>query len=219
MKDEENLNINPETNLNRDPETNLNREPETNLNRDPETKEEKKKRPIKSYIIELLFYAVLFFACIVIIPNYVIQRTYVDGPSMQNTLFNGENLLVEKLSYHFDALDRFDIIVFYPYGRAAGEYFVKRIIGLPGETVQIIGSDIYINGKVLKENYGKDPITYAGTAANPIKLGDDEYFVLGDNREISYDSRYEEVGVVSKENIGGRAILRIWPFNRFGLID
>jgi signal peptidase I len=138
---------------------------------------------------------------------------------MENTLHDGEQLYVEKLSYRFDALKRFDIIVFYPYGRENEEYYVKRIIGLPGETVQIIGSDIYINGEVLEEHYGKDPIEDPGRAAEPIQLGGDEYFVLGDNRDISKDSRTEEVGNVKKENIGGRAIFRIKPLSKFGPID
>ena len=93
---------------------------------------------------------------------------------------------------------------------------MKNAAGLPGETVQIKGSTIYIDGKPLKENYGKDPIDYAGIAEKPIKLGDDEYFVLGDNREISRDSRYEEVGKVKRKNIEGRAVLRIYPFDKFG---
>ncbi|MDF2474331.1 MAG: signal peptidase [Anaerocolumna sp.] len=179
--------------------------------------EEVKKRSLKAIFLEVLVYIAIFYACIYIIPIYVIQRTVVDGPSMENTLFNEENLLVEKISYRVDALNRFDIIVFYPYGHDVEEYFVKRIIGLPGETVQIIGSDI--NGEVLEEDYGKDPITYSGIAEDPITLGENEYFVLGDNREISFDSRYEEIGIISKDNIGGRAILRIWPLNKFGLID
>jgi signal peptidase I len=116
-------------------------------------------------------------------------------------------------------LDRFDIIVFYPYGRENEEYYVKRIIGLPGETVQIIGSDVYINGEVLEEHYGKDPIEDPGRAIEPITLGDDEFFVMGDNRSISKDSRTEEVGNVKKENIGGRAVFRIKPLSRFGTID
>jgi signal peptidase I len=188
-------------------------------NRELEQDEDVKKRSVKSVLLEVLMYIVLFYVCIAVVPNYVIQRTVVDGPSMENTLVNGENLLVEKLSFRLDALKRFDIIVFYPYGHDVEEYFVKRIIGLPGETVQIIGSEIYINGEVLEEDYGKDPITYSGIAEEPITLGNEEYFVLGDNREISFDSRYEEIGIISKDNIGGRAILRIWPFNKFGLID
>lgn len=172
----------------------------------------------KGIIYDLIFYALLIFICIYIVPNYVIQRTVVDGTSMEDTLSNGDQLYVEKLSYHFDALKRFDIIVFYPYGRENGDYYVKRIIGLPGETVQIIGSDIYIDGNPLNEHYGKEPIMDPGRAVEPIKLADDEYFVMGDNRSVSKDSRSEDVGNVNKKNIGGRVILRIKPLSRFGTV-
>lgn len=177
------------------------------------------KNKIHSFLLNIVVYGLIFFVCLYVIPEYVLQRTQVDGPSMENSLHNDEFLMVEKISYRFDALDRFDIIVFYPYGREyKEEYYVKRLIGLPGETVQIIGEDIYINGVILEEDYGKDPIAYAGIAAEPIILGEDEYFVLGDNREISEDSRYEAVGVLAKKNIGGKAVLRVWPLNKFGLL-
>lgn len=192
---------------------------ETDISSQEDTQESKGKAGTRGFLYDLIFYAVLIFVCIYILPNFVIQRTIVDGSSMANTLQNGEHLYVEKLSYRFDALDRFDIIVFYPYGRENEEYYVKRIIGMPGETVQIIGSEIYINGKLLEEHYGKDPIADPGRAAVPITLGEDEYFVMGDNRSISKDSRSEEVGNVKKENIGGRAIFRIKPLSRFGTID
>lgn len=173
-----------------------------------------------SLIRELIIYALLLILCVRIVPTYIIQRTIVDGPSMEDTLHDGESLLVEKISWHFGWIDRFDIIVFYPYGREVEEeYYVKRVIGLPGETVQIIGSEIFINGEVLEENYGKDPITNPGRAAEPITLGEDEYFVLGDNRAVSLDSRYDSVGNVKRENIGGKAIFRIWPLNKFGGLD
>jgi signal peptidase I len=115
-------------------------------------------------------------------------------------------------------LDRFDIIVFYPYGRENEEYYVKRVIGLPGETVQIIGSKIYVNGQELEENYGKEPMDDPGRAEQLVTLGDDEYFVLGDNRNISKDSRSDEVGNVAKENIGGKVVLRIAPLSKFGIV-
>jgi signal peptidase I len=183
------------------------------------TKDLNSKNKLKSIITDVILYALIVYACIYLIPTYVMQRTIVDGPSMENSLHNGEHLLVEKVSYHFDALDRFDVIVFYPYGREVGEYYVKRVIGLPGETVQIKGSDIYINGEILEEDYGKDPIDYAGWVDEPVTIGEDEYFVLGDNREVSLDSRYEEVGLITKDNIGGKAVLRIWPFNKFGFVN
>lgn len=186
---------------------------------DKKAPEAGRKTKTKSILYDLLFYAVMIFLCIYVIPNFVLQRTIVDGSSMEQTLHDGDHLYVEKLSYRFNALDRFDIIVFYPYGRGNEEYYVKRVIGLPGETVQIVDSNIYINGELLEEHYGKDPITYAGRAATLITLGDDEYFVLGDNRGISKDSRSEEVGNVKKANIGGRAFFRIKPWDQLGTIE
>ncbi len=180
---------------------------------------EEVKPGMKGFLFDLVFYGVLIFACIYIIPNFVMQRTIVDGSSMEETLSNGDHLYVEKISYRFDMLKRFDIIVFYPFGRENEEYYVKRIIGLPGETVQIKDGLIYIDDELLEENYGMEKIEYAGRAAEPITLGEDEYFVMGDNRNISKDSRYETVGNVSKENIGGRAFFRVSPLSKFGTID
>lgn len=179
--------------------------------------ERKKKR--KRLMIELAIYVILIFFAAFIVPRFILQRTIVVGDSMENTLHDGENLWVEKISHHFDQLKRFDVIVFYPYGKDNSEYYIKRIIGLPGEKVQIIGETIFINGAPLSENYGKEPITYAGDAAEEIQLTTDEYFVLGDNRTVSLDSRYSKVGPVSKEKIEGKAFFRIWPLNRFGFIN
>ena len=175
-----------------------------------------KRQRRNKVITEIISYLIILFLCVKIIPTYVIQHTIVDGPSMENTLEDSDHLLVEKITYHFDQLDRFDVIAFYPFGKDVDEYYIKRVIALPGETIQIKGSEIYIDGELLEENYGKDPISYAGIAAEPITLGDNEYFVLGDNRTVSFDSRSEEIGVVHKDQIGGKAILRIWPFAKFG---
>lgn len=178
-----------------------------------------KKNGMKGFLHDLIFYGILIFVCIYIIPNFVLQKTIVDGSSMEETLSDGDQLYVEKISYHFNKLKRFDIIVFYPFGRDNEEYYVKRIIGLPGETVQIKEGMIYIDGELVSEDYGMEPIAYAGRAAEPILLGDDEYFVMGDNRNISKDSRYDSVGNVSKKNIGGRAFLRVSPLSKFGTLD
>lgn len=187
-----------------------------------------KKKKIKGYILEGMLYVALFLVCVFVIPNYVVQRAKVSGPSMMNTLQDEDNVLVSKISYEVHDPERFDIVVFYPYkGREEykndkekqKEHFVKRVIGLPGETIQIIGSDIYINGEKLDEHYGKDPITDGGIANEPITLGEDEYFLMGDNRAVSFDSRYEEIGPIHKDAIDGKAVLRIWPLKTFGKID
>lgn len=173
-------------------------------------------KKVRNGIIELCIYVAIIVVCVAFVPKYVLQRTIVEGKSMMDTLKNGENLLVEKVSYHFTDPDRFDVIVFYPHGRDSTDYYIKRVIGLPGETVQIIGEDIYIDGEKLEEDFGKDPIMDSGMADEPIELGDDEFFVLGDNRTVSEDSRYEEVGPVKRKNIEGKAVLRIYPFSEFG---
>ena len=171
-------------------------------------------------VFSTLLYILVVLAATWLVITFVGQRTQVNGSSMEPTLSHNDNLIVDKISYRFSDPQRFDIIVFYPYGREVEEeYYVKRVIGLPGETVQIIGSEIYIDGELLEEDYGKDPITNPGRAAEPITLGEDEYFVLGDNRTVSLDSRYDEVGNVKQENIGGKAIFRIWPLDRFGGLD
>jgi len=176
----------------------------------------KKKSKVKGILTEIIIYACLFVVCAFVVPNYVIQRAKVSGPSMENTLHNKENVLVDKISYRFKDPERFDVVVFYPYEDVECEHFVKRVIGLPGETIQIVGEDILINGEKLEENFGKDPITYQGIASEPITLGEDEYFLMGDNREVSYDSRYSDIGPIHKRMIDGKAILRIWPLNKFG---
>lgn len=175
------------------------------------------KVDMKKEILSWVFYIAFVLVLTWVIITFVGQRTRVDGRSMMNTLHDGDNLIVEKLSYRFSDPKRFDIIVFLPTGKK--EYYIKRIIGLPGETVQIDeNGNIYINGELLEENYGAETIQNPGRAAKPITLGDDEYFVMGDNRNNSKDSRSEEVGNVKRSQIIGRAWLRIWPLNKFGLL-
>lgn len=192
---------------------------EDNNQKDNKTEKQEKKPTKGGILLELLIYVVIIVTCIYIVPKYVIQRTIVSGTSMENTLQDADNLLVEKVSYHFTSPKRFDVVVFYPYGKDVNEYYVKRVIGLPGEVIQIVGEDIYINGEILEEDYGKDPITYSGIAQEPLLLGDDEYFLMGDNREVSLDSRYDTVGPVHKNFIAGKAIIRIWPLRSFGTFD
>ena len=150
--------------------------------------------------------------------TFVAQRTQVSGASMETTLSDGDQLIVDKISYQFREPERFEIIVF-PYQYEAGTYYIKRIIGLPGETVRIDqNGNIYINGKLLKENYGKETMLNNGRAGSDVYLGSDEYFVLGDNRNNSSDSRDPSVGIIQQKDIIGRAWLQIYPFDEFGFI-
>lgn len=181
--------------------------------------QEEKKKEKGSFLKELLIYVCIFIVLWRVIPAYVIERTIVDGTSMQNTLHDEEQLMVERLSYQFSDPKRFDIVILMPYGDDVDEYFIKRVIGLPGETIQIKDGEIYIDGEVLEENYGKEPIIEGGIAEEPLTLGDDEYFVMGDNRNDSDDSRADYIGPISRNLIKGKAILRIWPLDRFGRID
>ena len=127
-----------------------------------------------------------------------------------------------KDAYRFHDPERYDIIIF-PGPEEFGQhpYYIKRIIGMPGETVQIKDGKVYINDKELKSDvYGiTDYIDYPGIVEEPITLGDDEYFCLGDNRPVSQDSRYEEVGPVKRSIIVGKVWIRIWPLNKFGKVS
>lgn len=179
--------------------------------------EEREKSTGKEILSFVIYFAVVIAAMFLII-HYVGQRTEVSGSSMENTLSDGDNLIVDKISYRFHDPERFDIIIF-PYQYEEDTYYIKRIIGLPGETVQIDDSgNIYINGEVLIEYYWKEVMQDPGIAKDEIVLGEDEYFVLGDNRNNSSDSRDPSVGVIHKKDIIGRAWLRIYPFDSFGFI-
>lgn len=175
------------------------------------------KKVLKEILSTSLY--ILGVLCITyLVIHFVGQRTQVQGSSMEPKLSNEDNLIVDKISYRFHAPERFDIIVF-PFQYEDNTYYIKRIIGMPGETVQIDAEgNILIDGEILEENYGKETIQNAGRAYEPITLGDNEYFVMGDNRNNSTDSRDPSVGNIKREDIIGRAWLRILPLDKFGFI-
>lgn len=176
-----------------------------------------KSRGIAGEILSFLLYVVVVVGITFLIIHYVGQRTYVSGSSMENTLSDGDNLIVDKITYRFSDPKRYDIIVF-PYQYEENTYFIKRIIGLPGETVQIVDGIIYIDGEALQESYGREVMKNSGLAADPVTLGEDEYFVLGDNRNDSTDSRDPSVGKIPRDRIIGRAWVRIWPISKIGIL-
>lgn len=169
-------------------------------------------------ILNTSVYLLMVLLITYLIVNFVGQRTEVVGSSMENTLSDGDNLIVDKISYRFKDPERYDIIVF-PFQYEKDTYYIKRIIGLPGETVRIDDKGvIYINGEVLNEFYGKEVILDPGIAGKEVLLGSDEYFVMGDNRNNSTDSRFSSVGNIHKKNILGKAWVRIWPLHEFELL-
>ncbi len=183
----------------------------------PETK--KTKKNFIRQVSETIVYFAVILVGVLIIQKFVIQPVEVNGSSMESTLNDDDHLLIEKIKYLFTDPQRFDVIVFHPYEYDDELCYIKRIIGLPGETVQIIDNIIYIDGAPLSENFGKENvIRNPGIAFEPITLREDEYFVLGDNRNNSKDSRSELVGPVTIDSILGRAWCRIWPLSDFGFI-
>ena len=175
---------------------------------------------MKSILKELMgwiVYIIIIVALAWVIITFVGQRTQVSGHSMETTLSHGDQLIVDKISYRFRAPNRYDIVVF-PYQYEENTYYIKRIIGLPGETVQIVDGYVYIDGQQLDEHYGNEVMLDPGIAEEPVTLGDDEYFVLGDNRNNSQDSRAANVGVIHRKDLLGRAWIRIWPLSEFGVI-
>ncbi len=157
-------------------------------------------------IKEVIPYIVIVVV-VVLIRTFIITPVRVDGDSMKNTLKNGDILLLYKLS----SIDRFDIIVLDE--EKDNEKIIKRVIGLPGETVAIKKGKIYINDKVIDDEYA-----YGQTSDyNKVTLKDDEYFILGDNRLISKDSRY--FGPIKENEIKGKIVFRLFPFTKIGTVQ
>ena len=168
-------------------------------------------------VISVIINVIICFAVVFLITHFIGQRTVVSGSSMEDTLSDGDNLIVDKISYRFHDPERFDVVVF-PYTEEENTYYIKRVIGLPGEVVRIDNDGIiYINGEPLIESYGTETIISPYDAKDEILLGPDEYFVLGDNRNNSTDSRI--IGNIHRDDIVGRAWLRVYPFNEFGLVE
>lgn len=184
-----------------------------------QTELEEEEFSLKEEIVDVITYIGIAFFLVAILIQFVVQRDVVDGESMMNTLQDEDNILVDKLTYQFSDPQRFDIVLF-PYGEGDEELcFIKRVIGLPGETVQISRSgDIFINGEYLDEDYGLEEIQQDKRylAADGYTLQEDEYFVMGDNRNNSYDSR--QIGGIKREDIIGRAVFRIYPLKSIGLV-
>lgn len=179
--------------------------------------EKESKRPLVMKILFEIFIwaaqiaAVIFLAYFIV--YYALEQTNMVGVSMENTLSDGDKVVINKFSYRFTDPKRFDVIVFKQSGKEHSYYDIKRIIGLPGETLQIKEGLLYINGEVVTDNVNTEVMANYGLANEEITLEANEYFVLGDNRNNSEDSRFASIGMIRKDEIIGEAFIRISPFN------
>lgn len=168
-------------------------------------------RRIISWIVDIAVVLSLAWFCLFAFGTQII----VTGQSMSPLLLPDEVVLINRLIYDYKKPERMDIVAFM---REDQKINVKRVIGLPGETVQVIDGYVYIDSKRLVVEDNLDQVSLGGLAENPIELGQDEYFLLGDNRDSSEDSRFVNVGNVRKDQIVGKVWLRVFPLIRFNLI-
>lgn len=180
------------------------------------------KNPILREIVEWIEVLVIAFLLAMVLKTFVVETTEVSGESMLKTLHDKEKLLVNRFIYKFTEPERGDIIVFLPDNEERN--YIKRIIALPGETIDIREGNVYIDDVMLEETY-IDQDTHKilrNSKEFPYTLGEDEYFAMGDNRRNSLDSRSADVGVLTVEKIRGKAMCRIYPFNKmciFGEVE
>ena len=169
-------------------------------------------------VVEIVKTLATAFVLAIGIRTLVAEARYIPSSSMEPTLEINDRLIIEKISYRFKAPQRGDVVVFSPTDKLREQNFkdafIKRVIGLPGETVEVKGGTVYVNGKALREKYIDEAPEYS---YGPETVPPDQYLVLGDNRNNSYDSHYW--GFVPRENLIGRAIVRFWPIDRLGSLD
>lgn len=154
---------------------------------------------------------IVIILAIILIRLFIVTPVRVDGPSMNDTLHDGDILLLDKYDNKYE---RFEIVVF----NYNGERLIKRIIGLPGEVISYKNNKLYINGNEIEDNYGLGYTeNFELKDLNLTKIPDNEYLVIGDNRNDSLDSRY--FGTISKDKILGSVKYRLFPFNKFGKVN
>ena len=179
----------------------------------------KKRRRRKQFLKKVLLWVGQIAVVILLayfIVNIVLEKTTVPGDSMEPTLSTGDAILVNKFAYLFRDPKRNDVIVFKQSGSEHDYYDLKRIVGLPGETIQIIDGQVWINGELMEEIIDCEIMLIPGLAKDRMTLEENEYFVLGDNRNNSEDSRFANVGTIVQEDIIGKAWIRL---NEFGFIN
>lgn len=169
------------------------------------------KEKVVAFIKEISVY-IIIVVVIVLLKIYVISPIRVNGTSMNPTLENGDIMILNKIGYHITKIKRFDIVVI----KYKDELLIKRVIGLPGEKIKYENNTLYVNDKALDEEFDRTyTYNFSLKEIGSITVPDNSYFVLGDNREVSKDSR--SIGFIDREDIVGKSSLTLFPVNRFGM--
>ena len=169
------------------------------------------KEKVIDFIKEISVYVIIILI-IILLKMYVISPIRVNGTSMDPTLENGDIMILNKIGYRITKIKRFDIVVI----KYKDELLIKRVIGLPGEKIKYVNNTLYVNGKKLDEEFDKTyTYNFSLKEIGSTTVPDDSYFVLGDNREVSKDSR--SIGFIDREDIVGKSSLTLFPVNRFGM--
>ena len=176
---------------------------------------EKVKQIIRN---KFLIFLVIVIVFVLVIRGFVGGIVVIQGESMNPTLLNSDIVFIEKISYRNNKPKRNDIVVVTTNATGKKMQYVKRIIGLPGETIRIKKGKVFIDGEKLNEIHEFDLIEDGGMAREKVILGEDEYFLLGDNRNNSKDSRNVELGIVKRDQMEGKVFVRIYPFAKIGKI-
>ena len=182
----------------------------------------KKKKKISQALLREIFSWIFGIALSVFLAGVIViflgRSARVVGMSMEPTLENGQQIYIDRFTYILSSPKAGDVVAFLPNGNENSHYYIKRIIALPGESVEIVENSVYINGEKLQEDYETSKIDDVGIVNEKIKLGSDEYFVLGDDRQNSEDSRNANVGNVKYSYIYGKAWFVISPKTHFGFV-
>lgn len=196
-------------------------EQKENGNTISEKKKEKKTKKGMSVLMQLVLLAVL-----VVVLRNVMGTVLVKGSSMEPNFNHGDLVFINKLSPSVASLDYGDVVICEMEDDFAYENIIKRIVGLPGDEIEIVENeddeeiyDLYVNGELVEEPFLGEPMMTAGNIEYPYEVPEDSYFVMGDNRNASTDSRKKSVGAIPKENLMGKVVFRLYPFHAFGLID
>lgn len=171
-------------------------------------------RGLVEWIITILLAAALFF----VVRTFLFRNASVTGNSMEPTLNHGDMVILNRLSYQFISPEAGDIVAF-PYQGNPSEVFIKRVVGVPGDIVDLRNNQFLINGNPLDDSFSQDLVLALGDVNFPITVEENRFFVLGDNRNGSKDSRFASVGNVPERDMMGKVLVRIWPMNALGQVD